>query len=97
MLEVAAAAGEIELKYLDESGLQYVEPSELHLLPTWTAETFVTNSATRSETEYFRANPTVANSPVKLGQPSSALMSRFLTRGLFKGCPSFTRFSPAPG
>ncbi len=27
---------------------------------------------------------------VKLGQPSSALMSRFLTRGLFKGCPSFT-------
>jgi len=37
----------------------------------------------------------VANSPVKLGQPSSALMSRFLTRGLFKGCPSFTRFSPA--
>ncbi len=23
-------------------------------------------------------------------------MSRFLTRGLFKGCPSFTRFSPAP-
>jgi len=27
---------------------------------------------------------------VKLGQPSSALMSRFLTRGLFMGFPSFT-------
>ncbi len=27
---------------------------------------------------------------VKLGQPSSALMSRFITWGLFKGCPSNT-------
>jgi len=29
MLELAAVAGEIELQYLDESGLQYVEPSRL--------------------------------------------------------------------
>lgn len=43
MLEVAAAAGEIELKYREGVRVLYVEPSQLHLLPTWTAETFGTN------------------------------------------------------
>ena len=43
MLELAAAAGEIELKYREGVRLLYVEPGELHLLPTWAAETSRTN------------------------------------------------------
>jgi hypothetical protein len=53
MLELAAAAGEIELKYREGVRLLYVEPGELHLLPPRTAETFGTNPTTRSEIEYF--------------------------------------------
>ena len=59
MLELAAASGEIELKYREGVRLLYVEPSELYLLPTWAAKTSGTNSATRQETEYFGANATL--------------------------------------
>ena len=58
MLELAAAVGEIELKYREGVRLLYVEPGQLHLLPSWSAETSGTNKATRQETEYFGANPT---------------------------------------
>lgn len=39
MLELAAAVGEIELKYREGVRLLYVEPGQLHLLPSWSAET----------------------------------------------------------
>lgn len=59
MLELAAAAGEIELKYREGVRLLYVEPSQLYVLPAWAAETDATNSATRPETKYYRATPTL--------------------------------------
>jgi hypothetical protein len=59
MLELAAAAGEIELKYHEGVRLLYVEPSELYLLPAWAAQTFGTNTATGQAIEYFGANPTI--------------------------------------
>jgi hypothetical protein len=58
MLEVAAAAGEIELKYHEGVRLLYVESSQLYLFSSWAAEKPGTNPATRQEIEYFRANST---------------------------------------
>ncbi len=44
-----AAAGEIQLKYREGVRLLYVEPGELHLLPTWAAETARTNKGREAE------------------------------------------------
>ena len=58
MLELAAAAGEIELKYLDESGFCMWSPVSYTYFPRGQQKRLEQTKAERSETEYFRANPT---------------------------------------
>jgi len=54
MLELAAAAGEIDLKYLDKSGFLTPKRTELHLLQTRAAKMARTNEEAWSEIKYCR-------------------------------------------
>jgi hypothetical protein len=60
MLELAAAVGEIQLMYLDESGFCMWSPVNYTYFP-WPAETARTNPATRQKIEYFGVNPTLVS------------------------------------
>lgn len=60
MLELAAASGEIELKYHEGVRLLSVESGELYLFPARATQADGTNSATRSQTEYFGAHSTLS-------------------------------------
>ncbi len=58
MLEVAAAAGEIELKYLDESGFCMWSPVSYTYFPRGQQKSLEQTKAQRQEIEYFGANST---------------------------------------
>jgi putative transposase len=58
MLELAAAAGEIELQYLDESGFFLWSPVSYTYFPRGQQKSLQQTKAERQETEYFGANTT---------------------------------------
>lgn len=61
MLELAAAAGEIQLKYLDESGFCMWSPVSYTYFPRGQQKRLEQTKAERQKIEYFGANPTRAS------------------------------------
>lgn len=60
MLKLAAAAGEIELKYLDESGFCLWSPVSYTYFPRGQQKRMEQTKAERSQTEYFGAHSTLS-------------------------------------